>query len=433
VKVAFTTASGTTQTRFSLVSYTSSTPTFDAATADQSRVFEYVTGLFEPGRHILVIQVPSCYFQVDFVKGCVIDKMGPENTNNFYSKQNRSIATDNGGVNACQALGVSVNIDNQFQSGEPDTTVTHYVGFQNTSNTVKDHINISIISSHGWKVELFNNTTLMATDDNGDGTWEYVNSSYDFDANGQPETKLLNMDEQANLDVVVSIPSSALVGDMDTLQVFGFSAIDANVFDMTLSFTEINQPTILPITLLSFTAALNGKSVRLDWITAQEINNDFFTIERSANGTDFTEIIVQRGAGNTNAITTYSTNDNEPLTGRAYYRLKQTDFNGENTTSATVVVYSANITKTISLQQDVYPNPFTENFTIAFNVEEHGTVVTTLRDIQGKVISNNTINVTKGANQFSFADGSSLPKGMYFVSLEYKGQLITSKIAKTDF
>src|SRR5688572_8570912 len=68
VRVIFTTAKGTNQTRFSLVSYKAPGPTFDPNTADQQKVFEYETGLFKPGKHVMQIQVPNCYFQINFVK-----------------------------------------------------------------------------------------------------------------------------------------------------------------------------------------------------------------------------------------------------------------------------------------------------------------------------------------------------------------------------
>ena len=236
-----------------------------------------------------------------------------------------------------------------------------------------------------------------------------------------------------DLMIIVSIPANAAIGDLDTLEVYGFSAIDQLVNDMEMAFTEVDEPFVLPIELLSFTAGLKGNAVRLDWATAQEINNDYFTIERSDNGTEFDEIMVVRGAGNSNSILTYSVDDKAPLNGTAYYRLKQTDFDGQSSTSNIVIVQATNLTQGINMQREVYPNPFTESFTMAFNVHDRGSVNVSLRDIQGKLISSKAINANKGENQFSFENGSSLPKGLYFVSLEFNGEVITSKIAKTDF
>ncbi len=68
--------------------------------------------------------------------------------------------------------------------------------------------------------------------------------------------------------------------------------------------------------------------MKIEWETATEINNDYFTIERSANAIDFEPIAEINGAGNSNTRNTYSYSDNNPMLGINYYRLKQTDYNG---------------------------------------------------------------------------------------------------------
>ena len=84
----------------------------------------------------------------------------------------------------------------------------------------------------------------------------------------------------------------------------------------------------LPIVLISFDAEVVGSAVRLNWSTASEINNEIYTIERSSNGIDFESILYKEGAGDSNQTLHYSLSDVNPLPGRSYYRLKQTDFNG---------------------------------------------------------------------------------------------------------
>jgi hypothetical protein len=85
--------------------------------------------------------------------------------------------------------------------------------------------------------------------------------------------------------------------------------------------------TPMPIELLSFgaTEKVDG-TVQLDWTTATETNNDYFTIERSSDGSDFSEIAIADGAGNSSKVIDYSKTDPVPLKGLSYYRLKQTDF-----------------------------------------------------------------------------------------------------------
>ena len=117
---------------------------------------------------------------------------------------------------------------------------------------------------------------------------------------------------------------------------------------------------ILPITLVRFTAVLNeDNDVLLEWITANETDNAFFTIERSRDWQDpttFTPILTVDGQGTTFTQNTYSAVDYELLEGVYYYRLKQTDIDGQFTYSKIVAVQikgGATQEKEVTL----FPNP----------------------------------------------------------------------------
>lgn len=101
-----------------------------------------------------------------------------------------------------------------------------------------------------------------------------------------------------------------------------------------------NDPSnnVLPIELLSFDATAKTTSVFTEWITATEINNDYFTVERSRDGHAFSSLENIDGAGNSHAELTYSFIDGSPLNGISYYRLRQTDFDGASTASDPVAV-----------------------------------------------------------------------------------------------
>jgi hypothetical protein len=122
--------------------------------------------------------------------------------------------------------------------------------------------------------------------------------------------------------------------------------------------------TPLPIELLSFNAAESDLGIELSWATASELNNDFFTIERSLNGVEFNPIgIVQSLAanGNSSTILDYSFIDLEVSTGETYYyRLKQTDFDGTFSYSK-IIIIDANSKSFF----DIYPNPNNGDFTIS--------------------------------------------------------------------
>jgi hypothetical protein len=104
--------------------------------------------------------------------------------------------------------------------------------------------------------------------------------------------------------------------------------VPAPAADLFRSWTlaEITSP--LPVMLQSFdVVCTNGESV-VSWTTATEQNNDFFTVERSADGSVYYPIAVISGSGNSNVPISYTYTDASPLQGSSYYRLRQTDHNG---------------------------------------------------------------------------------------------------------
>lgn len=86
----------------------------------------------------------------------------------------------------------------------------------------------------------------------------------------------------------------------------------------------------LPIELISFSAAVKDLYVEMNWTTASEINNDFFTIERSPDMVSWEVIGFMQGAGHSNNMLSYTFTDMMPKQGLAYYKLKQTDYDGKS-------------------------------------------------------------------------------------------------------
>ena len=66
----------------------------------------------------------------------------------------------------------------------------------------------------------------------------------------------------------------------------------------------------------------------MNWATASELNNDFFTVERSVDGLTWEVVDLVNGSGTTPLRNDYSTQDPRPYSSLSYYRLKQTDFDG---------------------------------------------------------------------------------------------------------
>ncbi len=101
---------------------------------------------------------------------------------------------------------------------------------------------------------------------------------------------------------------------------------------------KIRYLTVLPIEMLSFDGVCGDGNVLLKWSTASEKNNAFFTVERSIDGILFSSIGTIDGSGNSDQVLYYSLNDQNPRQGINYYRIRQTDFNGQYSLSKIIVV-----------------------------------------------------------------------------------------------
>lgn len=194
-----------------------------------------------------------------------------------------------------------------------------------------------------------------------------------------------------------------------------------------LGSSSANNP--LPITLVKFTATPEGKVVKLNWTTASEINNDYFTIERTRDNSSFDIVTTADGAGNSTSSLSYSATDEKPLSGTSYYRLKQTDFDGNFTYSQLVAVtFAPTKFELISIK----PNPINDLTTVSFNADANDIVSIKIYNTSGQQVFVQEKLTQDGVNQF-ILNVSEYKKGMYFLHLENSSQVtINSKIVKTD-
>lgn len=193
----------------------------------------------------------------------------------------------------------------------------------------------------------------------------------------------------------------------------------------SLNFYDViyfNDGQVLPVTLLYFKTIKNdAKSVTLKWATSAEINNDYFTIERSVNGKDWTEVARINGAGNSSQIINYSYTDSKVLSGTSYYRLKQTDFNGEyEYFESKAVIMDAKG----KLNLDIFPNPAKENTVIKLTTLSVSKATAKVLNINGQTVVNET---TIDGNSLEI-NTSVLPKGLYIVEIVQDENIIRKKL-----
>ncbi len=181
---------------------------------------------------------------------------------------------------------------------------------------------------------------------------------------------------------------------------------------------------ILPIELLTFTAEVFNKlEVLVEWITAAEKNNDYFTVERAQDGNNFETIGTVDAVGNSVSPTHYELLDPNPYAGISYYRLRQTDIDGQFKVSK---VISVNLIPDEVLIQSVYPIPANDKlFVNTVSPLEYDYPIHVL-DILGRTITKSSIHLKQGAYQFEM-DVSQYEPGIYFLNIPLGEKTIYQK------
>ena len=178
----------------------------------------------------------------------------------------------------------------------------------------------------------------------------------------------------------------------------------------------------LPIELVSFDAKYQDdlQGVALEWRTLSEQNNRFFSVERSKDGARWEEISQLAGAGSTDKERTYQTLDKSPIKGASYYRLKQTDFDGQSAHSDVKSVYVNTSSKELV---DIYPNPTSNLLTLRGDASE--LEVISVYNVHGQLVmqQEQLLDAENGDVQ---VDLSMLCTGLYFI----KTRSTTNRINK---
>jgi hypothetical protein len=175
-------------------------------------------------------------------------------------------------------------------------------------------------------------------------------------------------------------------------------------------FAETANP--LPIKLVSFSGELQDKAISLNWQTATEINNDYFILERSADGINFEAIAEIDGAGNSTSARFYQYLDVEPFIGENYYRLKQVDFDGTMAIVNQIVIIQFEEGAFV----EITPNPIRNGFFqlgYSSNLADQN-LTAQIYSVDGRLQLEQQLEVKNGVNQFQF-DVSSLGDGVYIL------------------
>jgi predicted SpoU family rRNA methylase len=245
---------------------------------------------------------------------------------------------------------------------------------------------------------------------NGTRTWATYFGGSGFDYGYGIAT-----DANGDISIAGQTSSTNLISTMGAFQTIqGGGTFDAFI-------AKFNTNGTLPVKLLSFNATLANEKVNCAWETASEINNDYFTIERSKDGRSFEAFGNVKGQGNSNRNIRYSYTDNNPFSGISYYRLKQTDFDGKYAYSSIKKVGS---TEKLATEISLYYE--NENPIVKINSLNESIVNMELINLNGIKLFTNEQPIIKGENTFAI-DGNTT-KGLYLLKVQVEDEVKYFKV-----
>jgi Concanavalin A-like lectin/glucanases superfamily len=177
---------------------------------------------------------------------------------------------------------------------------------------------------------------------------------------------------------------------------------------------RFTTPSVLPVTLSSFTANLNNNTTQLIWQTSTEINASHFEIEYSNNGKDFTSVETVKAIGSGSASQRYQAFHQVNTVPHHYYRLKMVDKDGRYAYSA-IVAINGNGTSALNivLQNTVVKNQL--QFSVTSNKATTVNMAVT-NSVGQTVLQPNKKSISAGSNSFSYIINN-LSSGVYFLEM----------------
>lgn len=301
--------------------------------------------------------------------------------------------------------------------------LTYTIRFQNTGTyaafniVVKDTLSDKLDWNTLQMIDASHNYQLNITD-GSKCTW-YFNSISLADSNSN--------EPASHGYLVYRIKPKSTLQAGDIINNSAGIYFDYNLPVQTNTQQTIVQQTSLPVTLLKFTAAHEGKLNELNWSTSEEINSSYFSIERSSDGRDFISIGKVLAKGNIATQADYIFTDGTFKNGINYYRLKIVDKDGRFTYSN---IQSVNTLAFFNVT--ITGNPIKGKLlSVKINTEKEAQLQISLVSTNGQVFKNYNIHLLAGSSDKNF-DITTLPKGTYFINIKTPDQQIGLKFIKTE-
>lgn len=197
--------------------------------------------------------------------------------------------------------------------------------------------------------------------------------------------------------------------------------------DISFSLCPSGGPT--PVTFLNINAHQMGTGVSIDWSTAQEINSNYFEVQKSADGSSNWETVsTVTAAGNSQVVRNYNAFDGSPFSGSTFYRIAEVDKDG-NFSYSKIVNVQTNLGST---GVSVLTNPFHNSLTVNFSSTTSQDVSARLIDMTGRQVTIEKWSISAGSTQMSFSNVSNLQSGIYILSvINNSGEILfNTKVVK---
>jgi hypothetical protein len=164
----------------------------------------------------------------------------------------------------------------------------------------------------------------------------------------------------------------------------------------------------------------------VNWTTASELNNDYFTIQRSDDGVNFHDVGTVAGLGTTSQAHSYSFTDLTPMTALTYYRLRQTDYNG---VSHTFEISALQPCESSGDQVNAFASG--NSIDVVMNLAQSGDYVVNVLDARGRLVASRQVSAAEGYNRFEMRDV--IPAvGVYFIQVTGTSKTYSQKVYITN-
>lgn len=187
----------------------------------------------------------------------------------------------------------------------------------------------------------------------------------------------------------------------------------------------------LPVNLIAFKADLIGNDGYVHWTTTNEINADYYSLERSTDGIHFNEIMQTPAQNSSSVYKNYLHIDKEISSlgvDVVYYRLNQFDKNGNHQYSNIVSLKLT--TKANSYIAAIYPNPCTSFLTVNYFSNQNEKIGLEIFNSHGAIIRSTAFEVSEGINNLPQNELQDLASGLYFIRITNQQQQINFKFTK---